>query len=109
MSAALVLLVTLVVVSPLLALSLVLYFWIHRHQQPEIARLKVFRGLLWFIFCLILGLLAASIILAPPPSVHGLILTLSSLLFLAANLALQIHLCQRKLRNNLAGKRHLHP
>ena len=98
MSAVTVLLITLVAVSPVLALSLVLYVWIQRYSQPDIARIKVFRGLLWFIFCLILGLLAAEIIMGPPASISGLILTVSSLLFLAANLALQIHLCQRKLR-----------
>jgi hypothetical protein len=99
MSATAVLLITLAAVSPVLALSVVLYIRIQRHRQPDVARIKVFRGLLWFIFCIVLGLLAALIILDPPTSTRGLMLTVFSLLFLAANLALQIHLCQRKLRH----------
>jgi hypothetical protein len=108
MSAATVLLITLAAVTPVLTLSLFLYVWIQRHQQPDFARIKVFRGLLWFIFCLILGLLAAEIILGPPTSIRGLLLTVFSLLFLAANFAFQIHLCQRRLRNNFPGRPNLH-
>jgi hypothetical protein len=97
--------IMLAVVLPQIALMTGLYLWVNRHRQPDVARIKVFRALLWFIFCIFLGLLAASIILGPPDLGHGdnLLLVISSLLLLAGTTAFQIRICRRRLRRWNAG------
>jgi hypothetical protein len=94
-------LIMLAVVLPQIALATGLYLWVNRHRQPDFARIRVFRGLLWFIFCIFLGLLALSIIIGPPDLGSGddLLLVISSLLLVTAIIAFQIHVCQRRLRN----------
>ena len=97
-------LIALAVLVPLLALMACLYLWVQRHRQPDAARLKVLRGLLWFLFFVLLAWLASLIIfgvtgITSSMSMVSVVLSLSSLLLVAASIAFQIHQCQRRLRH----------
>ena len=86
---------------PVVGLSAVLLVYIHRHKQPDKARLKVFRGLLWFIAVVVLTGLTAAVVLAvrgdSSPSPAMWFLTLLPSIGLAVVCALEIRQCQKRL------------
>jgi hypothetical protein len=101
MSAISPILIALAVVLPQIVLMAGLYLWVSRNRQPDVARIKVFRGLLWFILFIFLALLAALIVLGPNSthSTEDFLLPFGPLFLLAVLCVYQIQLCQRRLRN----------
>ena len=92
-------LIAMAVLLPLLALMVSLYLWVRRHCQPDAARIGVLRGLLWFLFFVVLAWLASLIILggAGITSTTSVLFPLASLLLVVASIAFQIRQCQRRL------------
>jgi hypothetical protein len=95
------LIITLAVLSPLLALMVSLYLRVQRHRQPDAARIKVLRGLLWFLFFVVLTWLLSLILFgvfgaADIFSAESVLLPPCSILLVTAGIFYQIHQCQRR-------------
>jgi hypothetical protein len=94
-------LITIGVVLPVVGFIAVLVAYIHRHKQPDKARLNVFRGLLWFVVVVLLADLTAGVALAvrgnllTSPTMW--LLTLPPLFMVAVLCALEIRQCQKRL------------
>jgi hypothetical protein len=93
-------LITLAVVSPLLALAVILRLWVQRHRQPGAARVRVLRCFFWFDVLLLLGFLALRIVYrgAGTATLADDLSVISSLLFVAAITPITIHACNQKLQ-----------
>lgn len=91
--------IALVVLIPLLALMVGLYFWVQRHRQPDAARIKVLFGLLWFLFLVVVAGGASLIIFGSRgmTSTWTVFLPLVSIMLVACSIAFQIRQCQRRL------------
>jgi hypothetical protein len=96
-------LIAVVIMSPLLPLIVYLHRYIHRNEQPDRARLRGLRGLLWFVTAL-MAAYAFSVVILSLRGSYSYSISGSPLLVLSGSLTLtsiivsQIQRCRRRLR-----------
>ena len=95
MSTLLPVLIAVAVVLPLLVGIFYLHRYIHRHQQPDYARLQVLRGILWFVAVLGVAYLSVHLVVR---SASGNSLVYVSFLAVISSILVSMHQIQKRLR-----------
>lgn len=87
---------------PMLILLVGLHLWVRRHRQPDVARLRMLRGLRWCLLFVSIAWLVSAVVLASEGRASGAspFLAAASLMISGLTIELQIRQCQR----NMAGK-----
>ena len=87
---------------PMLILLMGLHLWVSRHRQPDLARLRMLRGLRWCWLFAGVAWLVSAVVLASEGRASGAspFLAAASLMIAGLTLELQIRQCRR----NIAGK-----
>jgi uncharacterized membrane protein len=83
------------ILLPVLVLMVVLYLWVQRHRQPDIARLRIYWALLVFLGVLTLVALLAHIFIKDSGS--SSLLVPASLCLAVTGALIQICQCKRRL------------
>ena len=87
---------------PMLIFLVGLHLWVRRHRQPDVARLRMLRGLRWCLLFVSVAWLVSAVVLSSEGSASGAnpFLGAASLMLSGLTIELQIRQCQR----NMAGK-----